>query len=42
MAKLKLCPFCGGQAYMERWEMAPFAKKHILEGNDGFFTGFLV
>lgn len=39
MAKLKFCPFCGGQACMERWEMVPFEKKHILEENDGFFYG---
>ena len=39
MSELKPCPFCGEQEYMERWEMAPFEKKHILEGNDGFFYG---
>ena len=37
MTELEPCPFCSGKAYIEAWEMAPFEKAHIGEGNDGHF-----
>lgn len=39
MAELKPCPFCGGKAYIECWEMVPFEKQYIQEENDGFYYG---
>lgn len=32
----KRCPFCGGVAILESWEMSPY-EKHHLDSLDGMF-----